>query len=163
MFSSFFSPFFFLLSLRVIISTYEPLYNYRNFNFLLLLWTEKIFMAMNKHWQLFSYFSLWFLFPVNILWHIFATLRAFRSAELKIGLYIFTNYSNNNKNNKNNNKKKEHGGVIFGKTFISYVNKSRALMTKYSHFFNKDFKIKCCVSENGGLVYISVLFDLIIS
>lgn len=35
------SSFFFSLSLRVIISTYEPLYNYRNFNFLLLLWTEK--------------------------------------------------------------------------------------------------------------------------
>lgn len=58
MFPSFF---FFLLSLRVIISTYEPLYNYRNFNFLLLLWTEKIFMAMNKHWQLFSNFPFVFI------------------------------------------------------------------------------------------------------
>lgn len=32
-----FSSFYFILSIRVIISTYEPLYNYRNFNFLLLL------------------------------------------------------------------------------------------------------------------------------
>lgn len=158
----FFFVFVFLLSLRVIISTYEPLYNYRNFNFLLLLWTEKIFMAMNKQWQLFSYFSLWFLFPVNILWHIFATLRAFRSAKLKIGLYIFTNY-NNKKKKQEKNKQKKHRWLFFCKTFISYVNKSRAVMTKYSIFFNKDFKIKCCVSENGVLVYIIVLFDLIIS
>lgn len=56
-----FPSFIFLLSLRVIISTCEPLYNYRKFNFLLLLWTEKIFMAMNKHWQLFSYFFFCFI------------------------------------------------------------------------------------------------------
>lgn len=63
--------FCFLLSLRVIISTYEPLYNYRNFNFLLLLWTEKIFMAMNKHWQLFINFPPCFYF--NIQWRVFGT------------------------------------------------------------------------------------------
>lgn len=52
---------FVLLSART-----KPLYNYRNFNFLLLLWTEKIFMAMNKHWQLFINFPPLFLFQYSV-------------------------------------------------------------------------------------------------
>lgn len=85
MFSSFFPP----LSLRVIISTYEPLYNYRNFNFLLLLWTEKIFMAMNKHWQLCSYFPFVFIPCKYICGKCLRAREASGSAKLKISPYIY--------------------------------------------------------------------------
>lgn len=82
----FLPPFYFcfLLSPRVIISTYT-----NHFIIIEILIScffygpKKIFMAMNKHWQLFSYFSLWFLFPVNIF---VCSPGIFR---LRIGLYLY--------------------------------------------------------------------------